>query len=83
MLVSAFMGREFTLDVYKHAVEENIVSSPSVIQCSFMKQRLIIIKKSNQILDNLKGLPTKPKLLLHACCGPCSLFPLTYLCLNF
>lgn len=40
-------------------------------------------KKSNQILDNLKGLPTKPKLLLHACCGPCSTFPLTYLCPNF
>ena len=26
---------------------------------------------------------TKPKLLLHACCGPCSCFPLTFLCQHF
>ena len=25
----------------------------------------------------------KPKLLLHACCGPCSCFPLTFLCPYF
>ena len=30
-------------------------------------------------------LPTdpKPKLLLHVCCGPCSCYPLTYLCPHF
>lgn len=48
-----------------------------------MEAKTNYYKKSNQILDNLKGLPTKPKLLLHACCGPCSTFPLTYLCPNF
>lgn len=25
----------------------------------------------------------KPKLLLHVCCGPCSCYPLTYLCPHF
>ena len=25
----------------------------------------------------------KPTLLMHVCCGPCSCFPLTYLCPNF
>jgi epoxyqueuosine reductase len=48
-----------------------------------MEAKINYYKKSNQILDNLKGLPRKPKLLLHACCGPCSTFPLTYLCPNF
>src|SRR5574344_1395279 len=48
-----------------------------------MEAKINYYKKSNQILDNLKGLPTKPKLLLPACCGPCSTFPLTYLCPNF
>ena len=27
--------------------------------------------------------PVKPALLLHACCGPCSTFPLTFLCKYF
>lgn len=26
---------------------------------------------------------SKPRLLLHACCGPCSCFPLTFLCEHF
>jgi len=39
-------------------------------------------KKSLEILDSLpKG--KKPSLLLHACCGPCSCFPLTFLCPHF
>src|SRR5574344_96631 len=39
-------------------------------------------KKSLEILDSLpKG--EKPSLLLHACCGPCSCFPLTFLCPHF
>ena len=25
----------------------------------------------------------KPRLLMHACCGPCSCFPLTFLCPHF
>jgi hypothetical protein len=36
-------------------------------------------------LKELEDLPKdkKPKLLLHACCGPCSCFPLTFLCPHF
>ena len=36
-----------------------------------------------QIIENIKDLQRKPKLLLHACCGPCSTFPLTFLCPYF
>lgn len=32
-----------------------------------------------KIVANLPRNP-KPRLLLHACCGPCSCYPLTYLC---
>lgn len=39
-------------------------------------------KKSLEILKTLPSSP-KPKLLLHACCGPCSCFPLTFLCPHF
>ena len=36
-------------------------------------------------LQELDALPkeNKPRLLLHACCGPCSCFPLTFLCPHF
>jgi len=36
-------------------------------------------------LKELEALPKdpKPRLLLHACCGPCSTFPLTFLCPHF
>ncbi len=36
-------------------------------------------------LEELKALPEgkHPTLLLHACCGPCSCFPLTFLCPHF
>lgn len=36
-------------------------------------------------LEELKTIPKdkKPKLLLHACCGPCSCFPLIFLCPHF
>jgi predicted adenine nucleotide alpha hydrolase (AANH) superfamily ATPase len=36
-------------------------------------------------LKELETLPVSPKptLLLHACCGPCSCFPLTFLCPHF
>ena len=45
-------------------------------------------KKTNYYLislEELKNLRTdaKPKLLLHACCGPCSCFPLVFLCPHF
>ncbi len=40
-------------------------------------------ERGEEILSSLD--PSKPKLrlLLHACCGPCSCFPLTYLCPRF
>lgn len=37
-------------------------------------------EKSLEILANLKDSEKKPRLLLHACCGSCSCFPLTFLC---
>lgn len=39
-------------------------------------------KKSLKELETLPVSP-KPTLLLHACCGPCSCFPLTFLCPHF
>jgi len=39
-------------------------------------------KKSLELLKNVASSP-KPTLLLHACCGPCSTFPLTFLCPHF
>lgn len=43
---------------------------------------------TNYYLESLKELEAlpkdkKPRLLLHACCGPCSCFPLTFLCPHF
>lgn len=32
-------------------------------------------------IETLKG--RKPRLLLHSCCGPCSTYPLTFLCPHF
>ena len=34
-------------------------------------------------LEELKEVKGKPKMLLHACCGPCSTFPLLFLCPHF
>ena len=48
-----------------------------------MENKINYYKKSQQILDEIKKLPAKPRLLLHACCGPCSTFPLTFLCPHF
>jgi len=48
-----------------------------------MQNKINYYKKSMQILDEIKKMPAKPKLLLHACCGPCSTFPLTFLCPHF
>ena len=48
-----------------------------------MQNKVNYYKKSQQILDEIKKFSAKPKLLLHACCGPCSTFPLTFLCPHF
>lgn len=48
-----------------------------------MANRINYYDKSVQIIENIKDLQRKPKLLLHACCGPCATFPLTFLCPYF
>ena len=44
-----------------------------------MDNKINYFEKSMQIIENIKDLPRKPKLLLHVCCGPCSAYPLTFL----
>ena len=39
-------------------------------------------QKGEEILASLPK-DKKPRLLMHVCCGPCSCFPLTYLCPHF
>lgn len=60
-----------------------IVSLVLEIQCLFMDKKINYYQKSLKILENLGDLDKKPRLLLHACCGPCSTFPLTFLCPHF
>lgn len=48
-----------------------------------MDKKINYYQKSLQILDNIRDLQRKPTLLLQACCGPCSTFPLTFLCPHF
>lgn len=38
---------------------------------------------SEKEIMSLSNDGSKPKLLLHACCGPCSTYPLMYLCPHF
>lgn len=52
------------------------------ILCLFM-EKINYYKKSREILANLQKNEIKPRLLLHACCGPCSTFPLTDLTPHF
>ena len=48
-----------------------------------MANKINYYKKSLEILRDIQELSVKPKLLLHVCCGPCSMFPLTFLCPHF
>lgn len=61
----------------------NIDSSLLEIQCSSMTNKINYYKQSISTLENLPKNGKKPTLLLHACCGPCSTFPLTFLCPHF
>ena len=63
-------------------MKSDIASSHSVIQCLFM-EKINYYKKSREILANLQESNEKPRLLLHACCGPCSTFPLKDLTPHF
>lgn len=47
---------------------------------SFMKEEKIDYQKQlTQIILQVQKLPVKPKLLLHACCAPCSSYVIEYL----
>ena len=46
------------------------------------EQYINYYKKSLAIIDSLPS-DHKPTLLLHSCCGPCSCFPLAFLCPHF
>lgn len=48
-----------------------------------MANKINYYKQSLETLDKLPKTGKKPSLLLHACCGPCSTFPLTFLCPHF
>ena len=44
-----------------------------------MQQKANYQKQLDELLKELEGSATKPSLLLHACCGPCSSYVLEYL----
>lgn len=44
-----------------------------------MDNKINYYEKSMQIVENIRDLQRKPRLLLHVCCGPCSCYPLTFL----
>lgn len=63
-------------------LKKDIDFSLLAMQCSFMNRYINYYKESLKELEQIKS-GTKPSLLLHACCGPCSTFPLTFLCPHF
>ena len=44
-----------------------------------MSTKINYQKQLDELLNGLEGRDTKPSLLLHACCGPCSSYVLEYL----
>lgn len=48
-----------------------------------MANRINFYKASLVEIEKVKKYDKKPRILLHACCGPCSCFPLTFLCPYF
>lgn len=48
-----------------------------------MKKKENFQKKLDNLLEVISSAKAKPKLLLHACCGPCSSYVLEYLCSHF
>ena len=53
----------------------NIVSFHLAILCSYMEKKINYQAILLQKLDEIKGKEPKPKLCLHACCGPCFTIP--------
>lgn len=54
---------------------KDIVSSLLAIQCFYMEEKVNYQAKLLAKLADLKEKGIKPKLCLHACCGPCFTFP--------
>ena len=54
---------------------KSIVSSHLEIQCSYMEKKINYQKNLFVLLENLRKNSIKPKLCLHACCGPCFTIP--------
>ena len=54
---------------------KSIVSSRLVTQCSYMERKINYQEKLLNLLENLRKNGIKPKLCLHACCGPCFTLP--------
>lgn len=48
-----------------------------------MENKVNYFLEGEKILENLALKGEKPSLLVHACCGPCATYPLTYLCPHF
>ena len=53
------------------------------MQCLFMMAKINYHLIGEKIIADLQKNDRKPRLLLHACCAPCSSYPLTYLCPYF
>ena len=54
----------------------NIVSSLLVIQCLLIMNNMNYYQKH---LSQIKDIKNRPTLLIHVCCGVCSVYPLLYL----
>ena len=48
-----------------------------------MENKINYYLLGEKIIEELQPNGKKPRILLHACCGPCSAHPLTYLCPHF
>lgn len=60
-----------------------IVSSRLAIQCLSMEDKKNYQEILQNTIKNLENTGNKPKLLLHACCGPCFTLPHEILCGHF
>lgn len=51
------------------------------MQCLYidMKERNYLLESEQELLKIVENCKEKPKLLIHVCCGPCSIFPLRFL----
>ena len=62
---------------------KDIVSSHLEMQCLFMENKVNYFLEGEKILEDISKKGEKPRLLVHACCGPCATYPLVYLCPHF